>query len=118
MLKTEELRQLNLDELAEKAGDLKKEFFNLRLSAKTGKLEKNHRIREIKQDIARVLSIQNELRKGRPEAPSKPTVEEIKKRAAMKKAAVKSKEETKKEKGEPEKKEKPKRGLFGRRKKG
>ncbi len=122
MLKIDDLRQLNPDELAEKVLQLKKEFFNLRVSAKSGKLEKNHQISDVKKDIARVLTIQNELAKSTgvkaepkaakksPKAESKTAdqkIEEVKKVVQKK---VKAKETSKEEK--------PKRGLFGRKKKG
>ena len=117
MLKMDDLRQLNQDELAEKVADLRKEYSGLRFDAKTGKLEKNHRVNEIKKDIARVLTVKNELLRG-ASISEKPTVEEVKKKAAAKKAAPEVKKEAKKEEAKPEKKEKSKKGLFGRRKKG
>jgi len=41
-------------ELAAKSRDLRQELFNLRLQQATSQLEKPHRIRELRKDIARV----------------------------------------------------------------
>ena len=119
MLKIEDLRQLNQDELKEKVYDLRKKFFDLRLSSKTGKLEKNHQIKEVRKDIARILTIQNELRKS-PEAvkASIRKAKEQKEQKVEKKKIEKAAEPRKMEKSPAEKEKKPKRGLFGRRKKG
>ncbi len=56
----EELRNLGVDELKEKANLLKKDLMQHRFQAKTGKLERQSAIREIRRDIARVLTIINE----------------------------------------------------------
>lgn len=61
MLKNEDIRRMNRDEIDTKIEALKKEHFTLRVQAKTGKLEKQHRIRALKKDIARLLTVKTEL---------------------------------------------------------
>lgn len=59
-METKELRDLSPDELANKEKALKKELFDLRYHRKIGRVEKPHRFREIRRDIARILTILNE----------------------------------------------------------
>ena len=61
MLKAEEIRKLNSDEISQKIDELKKEHFNLRVQSKTGKLEKQHKIKIVKRNIARLLTIQKDI---------------------------------------------------------
>ncbi len=56
-MKSSELRELTLDELAKKEADMRKELFNLRFQKATGEIENPMRIRSIKKDIARVLTV-------------------------------------------------------------
>ncbi len=60
-MKTQEIRELNVDEISEKIEKAKQELFNLRIQAKTGKLEKQARISLLRRDVARMLTIQKEL---------------------------------------------------------
>jgi len=60
-MKSTEVRELSVDEIDEKVDKLKKELFTLRIQAKTGKLEKQSRIRFARRDIARLLTIKEEL---------------------------------------------------------
>lgn len=64
MLKTAELRDLSTEELQEKIAGLKKTLMQFRFQHKTGKLERQSSLRETKQDIARILTIINEKKKG------------------------------------------------------
>ena len=67
-LKAKDLRELTVDELNEKREALKKEYFNLRFQKRTGKLEQQSRLSQIRRDIARVLTVRNEIvRKGKEE---------------------------------------------------
>ena len=52
-----EVRDLTVDELKDKLLQLKKEQFNLRFEAASGKLEKTDQVTNIKRDIARVKTI-------------------------------------------------------------
>lgn len=53
----QELRDLTPGELSEKEKNLRKELFNLRFQAVSGHVEKSTRVREVKRDIARILTI-------------------------------------------------------------
>ncbi len=59
-MKIEEIRQSGAEELEHKLISLKEELFKLRFQAKSGKIEKPSRIKQVKRDIARVLTIQRE----------------------------------------------------------
>jgi len=63
MAKASELRNLTVDELKEKESDLRKELFNLRFQQVTGEIENPLRIRHVRKDIARVLTVMNEKKK-------------------------------------------------------
>jgi large subunit ribosomal protein L29 len=56
-MKSSELRELTLDELARKETDMRKELFNLRFQKATGEIENPMRIWSLKKDIARVLTV-------------------------------------------------------------
>jgi large subunit ribosomal protein L29 len=56
-MKPTELREITADELLKKEQDLRKELFNLRFQQATGEIENPMRIRAIKRDIARILTI-------------------------------------------------------------
>ena len=56
-MKTSELREITTDELAKKEQDMRKELFNLRFQQATGEIENPMRIRSLRKDIARVLTI-------------------------------------------------------------
>lgn len=58
----EELRGLSQEELAKKESELKKELFELRFQAATGQLEQTARLNEVKKQIARVKTVQSELK--------------------------------------------------------
>ena len=59
-MKAAELREGTVEELGRKEQDLRRELFNLRFQQATGEIENPMRIRAIKKDIARVLTIANE----------------------------------------------------------
>ncbi len=63
-MKTKEIRELTQDELVQKLGDLKTEFFNLRFQLATGQLNNPSSIKNVKKDIARVKTLirENELK--------------------------------------------------------
>lgn len=56
-MKPNEIRNLGTDELKAKHAALMQELFNLSQHAKMGKLEKPDQIRQVKKDIARVLTV-------------------------------------------------------------
>ncbi|HGI5053177.1 TPA: 50S ribosomal protein L29 [Streptococcus agalactiae] len=57
-----ELRGLSQEELAKKENELKKELFDLRFQAASGQLEKTARLDEVKKQIARVKTVQSEMK--------------------------------------------------------
>jgi large subunit ribosomal protein L29 len=59
-VKASELRDMSVEELRGKETDLRKELFNLRFQQATGEIENPLRIRTVRKDIARVLTVLNE----------------------------------------------------------
>lgn len=59
-MKAVEIRKLSESELNKKLFDLQSELFNLRFQMATGQLENPAAIGNVKQDIARVKTIQTE----------------------------------------------------------
>ena len=53
----EDLRNLTKDELNMKLSGLKADLYNLRYQGRAGRIEKPHRIKQIKKDIARINTI-------------------------------------------------------------
>lgn len=62
-MKPSELREVTTDDLKLKEQDLRKELFNLRFQQATGEIENPMRMRAIKKDIARILTIITEKKK-------------------------------------------------------
>jgi large subunit ribosomal protein L29 len=62
-VKPSKLRDMTVDELILKESDLRKELFNLRFQQATGEIENPMRIRAVRKDIVRVLTIVTEKRK-------------------------------------------------------
>jgi large subunit ribosomal protein L29 len=60
MKKASELRTMTADELRQEETNLRKELFNLRFQQVTGEIENPLRIRMVRKDIARVLTVINE----------------------------------------------------------
>ena len=57
-----ELRGLSQEELAKRERELKKELFDLRFQAATGQLEQTVRLKEVKKQIARIKTVQSEVK--------------------------------------------------------
>lgn len=55
-MKATEIREMTQEELSRSLDENRRELFNLRLQAKTGQLEDTSRIRQIRKDIARILT--------------------------------------------------------------
>ena len=60
MIKANELRNMSVDEVKLKLETLKKELYNLRTEAEAGRVEKPHKIRHARKDIARCETILRE----------------------------------------------------------
>ncbi len=56
-MKISELRDLGVEELQRKEQDLRKELFNLRFQQATGEIENPMRIRAIRKDISKTLTL-------------------------------------------------------------
>jgi len=56
-----EIREMTADEMRRKVTDLKQELFNLRFQLEIGQLENQAKIRQTKQDIARLLTVIREI---------------------------------------------------------
>jgi large subunit ribosomal protein L29 len=56
----EEIRRKTPDELATQLADLRKESFNLRFQKASGQLASTARVREVRREIARIMTIMNE----------------------------------------------------------
>jgi large subunit ribosomal protein L29 len=69
-MKATELADLDSEQLAERLAEAKKELFNLRFQNVTGQLDNQHRLREVRRDIARIFTVmrQRELAGDEPVA--------------------------------------------------
>lgn len=59
-MKTSEIRKMTTEEINKKIDETKAELWNLRFSGATGQLEKPHRIKSLRHDIARLKTVLNE----------------------------------------------------------
>ena len=62
-MKSTELRDLDIEALAKKLGENREELFKLRFQHATAQLEKTHRLRQVRKNIARILTVQNEKKR-------------------------------------------------------
>ena len=87
-MKIGDVRAMTPDEVEDKILELKKEQFNLRFQRATGQLESTSRVRAVRRDIARLLTISTERRLGKTIA-AKPSAEKPGKEKKREKAAAK-----------------------------
>ena len=59
-MKTEEIRKLTDEQIAQKLEEISEELFNLRLKQATGSLENPGRIRDLRKTVARLKTILKE----------------------------------------------------------
>ncbi|MEM8961108.1 MAG: 50S ribosomal protein L29 [Acidobacteriota bacterium] len=59
-MKAAELRELTDDELRDKERDLAQQLFTLRLQKTTGQLESPAKVRQVRHEMARVLTVLGE----------------------------------------------------------
>ena len=59
-MKASELRQMSVEELNAKLAELKEELFNLRFQLEVQQLENPHKNKDVKHDIARVMTVLRE----------------------------------------------------------
>ena len=69
-MKVQELRKLTTEDLNKKLEEFKKELFNLKFSASTGNLEKPHRIKELRHEVAKIKTVirERELNEGKEDS--------------------------------------------------
>jgi large subunit ribosomal protein L29 len=60
-MKASQIREMTLDEMQRKLSDLKQELFNLRFQHAIGQLENRAKLRQTKQDIARLSTVIREV---------------------------------------------------------
>ena len=63
LTKITEIRELSTEELQGRLRDLKQEGLNLRLQQATGQLENSARLRLVRRDVARVMTVLNERKR-------------------------------------------------------
>ena len=61
-MKVQEIRDQTVEELRDKEKELADQLFALRLQKVTGQLEKPARMREVRRDLARVMTVLREKR--------------------------------------------------------
>ena len=61
-MNAKELRDRSMAELNKNLGDLEEQLFKLRFQKSTGQIENPIKIREVRRDIARVLTVMGENR--------------------------------------------------------
>ena len=59
-MKATELREMSVEQLNAKLGELKEELFNLRFQLAVNQLDNPHKITAVKHDIARVMTVLRE----------------------------------------------------------
>ncbi len=59
-MKAAELRELSQDELRIKEQEMRRELFNLRFQQATGEIENPRRLRSLRKDVAKVLTVMAE----------------------------------------------------------
>lgn len=63
-MKANELRDMTDEELIERLRETRKQLFNLRFQQATGQLDNPRKLRLVRQDIARILTVQNQRQSG------------------------------------------------------
>ncbi len=69
-MKIEDVKKLSDEEVAQAVLDTRQELFNLRLQQSTGQLENPARLRTLRHDVARLLTVQHERATAQPRTSS------------------------------------------------
>ncbi len=64
MTSAKDLRSKTAPDLKRELIDLLREQFNLRMQKGSGQLSQNHRVKEVRRDIARIRTVMNEQSKS------------------------------------------------------
>lgn len=59
-MKVAEVRELDVAQLESRLADTRRELFNLRFQHATGQLENTGQIKEVRKNIARILTVLNQ----------------------------------------------------------
>ena len=59
-MKVAEVRELDVTQLESRLSDTRRELFNLRFQHATGQLENTGQIKEVRKNIARILTVLNQ----------------------------------------------------------
>jgi large subunit ribosomal protein L29 len=65
-MKTSDARAMTVDQIDDEVLKLKKEQFNLRFQSATGQLENTSRVRIVRRDVARLMTVARQKRAGEP----------------------------------------------------
>ncbi len=60
LAKAKDLRQFANDELTQRAAALRKELFELTQKREVGQLDRPHRMRQIRREIAQIMTVKGE----------------------------------------------------------
>jgi large subunit ribosomal protein L29 len=63
-MKASELRALALDELVQKSSELQSEYFNVKVKHTTGQLENTAKLKQLRREVARVVTVLQEKREA------------------------------------------------------
>ncbi|MCZ7663392.1 MAG: 50S ribosomal protein L29 [Thermoleophilia bacterium] len=63
-MKAKDLVELGDNELEQRLKESREELFNLRFQHATGQLENTGRLRQVRRDIARLITVQNTRRRA------------------------------------------------------
>jgi large subunit ribosomal protein L29 len=66
-MKAPEVHELDLEELEERLAATRRELFNLRFQHATGQLENTGQLKEVRKNIARLLTVLNQKKQGKKE---------------------------------------------------
>ena len=64
-MKTNEIRKMTTEEINKKIAEVKAELWNLKFSGAVSGLEKPHRIKELRHDVARMKTVLNERKESK-----------------------------------------------------
>ena len=66
--KTDEFRQMDIDEIESRLGQAKVELFNLRFQVVTGRLDNTARLGQVRREVARIMTLLREREIAEAEA--------------------------------------------------
>jgi large subunit ribosomal protein L29 len=70
-MKADSMRDMSIDQIEDQVDKLEKEQFNLRFQRASGQLENTSRVRAVRRDIARLLTVARSKRAGGAKRASK-----------------------------------------------